>query len=89
MQEGDQLQRPSLSDIYPAVSIQTITVVADGTDHHVVSYYTEDDVLSGRLQRPASREDLANVTVSPSMVRSTNFRYPPHIETGLDGQQYV
>lgn len=89
MQEGERLQRPSPSDIYPVVSLQTITVVADGTDHHVVSYYIEDDVLSGRLQRPASREDLANVTVSPSMVRATNFRYPPHIEIGLDGQPYV
>lgn len=89
MQEGEQYPRSSTSNTYCKISVKTITVVADGTDHHVVSYYTEDDVLSGRLHRPASRADLTQVTVSPSMVRATNFRYPPHIELGMDGLQYV
>ncbi|KAI0032544.1 Gti1/Pac2 family-domain-containing protein, partial [Vararia minispora EC-137] len=61
-------------------SAQTITVKVDGTDHHLIAYYREDDVRSGRLQRPTTRPDIMALTIPPEMVRGTNFRHPPHVE---------
>ncbi len=56
-----------------------------GTDHHLVSYYREDDVARGLLHRPTSRPDIMRLTIPPEMVRATNFRHPPHVEIGPDG----
>ncbi|KAI0287311.1 Gti1/Pac2 family-domain-containing protein [Russula brevipes] len=68
---------------------KTITVKVSGTDHHLVSYYREDDVGRGLLQRPTSRPDIMRLTIPPEMVRATNFRHPPHIETGPDGNAHM
>ncbi|EIM83674.1 uncharacterized protein STEHIDRAFT_63073 [Stereum hirsutum FP-91666 SS1] len=83
------LRRGHCTEKLNGLSKKTITVVADGTAHHVVAYYSEEDVLSGRLQRPVRRSDLAQVAVPLSMVYATNFRYPPHIELGMNGLYYV
>ena len=64
---------------------QTITVKVSGTDHHLVSYYREEDVARGLLKRPTDRPDIMRLTIPPEMVRGSNFRYPPHIEIGSDG----
>lgn len=37
---------PSLIDIVP----QTITVTIDGSDLHLISYYTSEDIRSGKLK---------------------------------------
>ncbi|ETW82758.1 hypothetical protein HETIRDRAFT_315871 [Heterobasidion irregulare TC 32-1] len=68
---------------------KTITVKVDGTDHHLVSYYREEDVHHGRLQRPTSRQDIMDINIPPEMVRATNFRHPPHIEIGADGRAHM
>ncbi|KAI0281877.1 Gti1/Pac2 family-domain-containing protein [Russula brevipes] len=64
---------------------KTITVKVSGTDHRLVSYYREDDVARGLLQRPTSRPDIMRLTIPPEMVHATNFRHPPHIEIRPDG----
>jgi Gti1/Pac2 family transcription factor len=60
-------------------------VKVSGTDHHLVSYYREEDVARGVLPRPTSRPDIMRLTIPPEMVRATNFRHPPHVEVGPDG----
>ncbi|KAI0315119.1 Gti1/Pac2 family-domain-containing protein [Amylostereum chailletii] len=65
---------------------KTITVKVDGTDHHLVSYYRDEDVRLGHLPRPTTRPDIMALTIPPEMVRGTNFRHPPHIEIDSDGR---
>ncbi|OCH94821.1 hypothetical protein OBBRIDRAFT_721754 [Obba rivulosa] len=64
---------------------KTITVKIDGSDHHLISYYAQDDARSGRLQRPTSRPDLMALEIPAELLQSTNFRYPPRIQSGQDG----
>ncbi|OBZ72400.1 Global transcription regulator sge1 [Grifola frondosa] len=59
---------------------KTITVKIDGSDHHLISYYTQEDVDLGRLQRPTCRPDLLALEIPPELTQSTNFRYPPRLE---------
>ena len=72
---------PLLSDFLPeADGQQTITVRVDGSDYHLIAYYTPEDVAAGVLRRPTSRPDLMTIDVPPELTRSTNFRYPPDLE---------
>ena len=59
---------------------QTITVRVDGSDYHLIAYYTPEDVTAGVLRRPTSVPDLMLIDVPPELTRSTNFRYPPDLE---------
>ena len=59
---------------------QTITVRVDGSDYHLIAYYTPEDVAAGVLRRPTSVPDLMAIDVPPELTRSTNFRYPPDLE---------
>ncbi|KAH9966941.1 Gti1/Pac2 family-domain-containing protein [Lactifluus volemus] len=68
---------------------KTITVKVSGTDHHLVSYYREEDIARGLLQRPTSRPDIMALTIPPEMVRATNFRHPPHVDIGPDGNAHM
>ncbi|KAI0044281.1 hypothetical protein FA95DRAFT_1562409 [Auriscalpium vulgare] len=66
---------------------KTITVKVEGTDHHLVSYYREEDLHV--LQRPTARPDIMGLSIPPEMVRATSFRHPPHIEVGPDGRAQI
>ncbi|KAH9850293.1 Gti1/Pac2 family-domain-containing protein [Lenzites betulinus] len=63
---------------------QTITVKIDGSDYHLISYYTQEDLATGLLRRPTSRSDLMAIDIPPELTRSTNFRYPPNLEEAHD-----
>jgi hypothetical protein len=65
---------------------QTITVTIDGSDLHLISYYTSEDVRSGKLKRPTSRADVMALPLSPHLFRLTNFRNPPKVVVGPDGK---
>ncbi|KAI0784552.1 Gti1/Pac2 family-domain-containing protein [Abortiporus biennis] len=65
---------------------KTITVKIDGSDHHLIAYFTPEDVESGKLQRPNCRPEIMNLEIPPELVQTTNFRYPPKIEAGPDGR---
>ncbi|KAL6300771.1 Gti1/Pac2 family-domain-containing protein, partial [Sparassis latifolia] len=60
---------------------KTITVKTDGLDYHLISYYTEEDVRSGRLQRPSSRPDLRSIEIPRELLESSGFRYPLKCES--------
>ena len=63
---------------------QTITVKIDGSDYHLISYYTQEDLAGGLLRRPTSHPDLMAIEIPPELTRSTNFRYPPNLEEAHD-----
>lgn len=63
---------------------QTITVKIDGSDYHLISYYTQEDLTSGLLRRPTSHPDLVSIEIPSELTRSTNFRYPPNLEEAHD-----
>ncbi|KAF9475449.1 hypothetical protein BDN70DRAFT_814106 [Pholiota conissans] len=65
---------------------KTITVTIDGADLHLISYYTSEDIRSGKLKRPTSRMDIMGLYMPPHIFRLTNFRVPPKVEIGPDGK---
>ncbi|KAF5379763.1 hypothetical protein D9615_005748 [Tricholomella constricta] len=65
---------------------KTITVTIEGSDLHLISYYTSEDIRSGRLKRPTSRPDIMGLAMPPHIFRLTNFRVPPKVEIGPDGK---
>ncbi|VDB84709.1 unnamed protein product [Peniophora sp. CBMAI 1063] len=68
---------------------KTITVKVDGADHHLISYYRDEDLRHGHLLRPTSYPEIMALTIPPEMVRGTNFRHPPHIEYSPDGRAHI
>ncbi|KAF7356391.1 hypothetical protein MVEN_00971700 [Mycena venus] len=64
---------------------KTITVTIEGSDFHLISYYTSADQHSGKLKRPTSRPDIMSLPMDPRLFRATNFRVPPKVEKGPDG----
>ncbi|KAF8622006.1 hypothetical protein AX15_007360 [Amanita polypyramis BW_CC] len=65
---------------------KTITVTIEGSDLHLISYYTSEDIRSGKLKRPTSRPDIMALPMPPHIFRLTNFRVPPKVEIGPDGK---
>ncbi|KAK0444047.1 Gti1/Pac2 family-domain-containing protein [Armillaria borealis] len=65
---------------------KTITVTIDGSDLHLISYYTAEDIRSGKLKKPSSRPDIMSLYMPPHLFRLTNFRVPPKVELGPDGK---
>ncbi|KAK2462956.1 hypothetical protein APHAL10511_005008 [Amanita phalloides] len=65
---------------------KTITVTIEGSDLHLISYYTSEDIRSGKLKRPTSRADIMALPMPPHIFRLTNFRVPPKVDIGPDGK---
>ncbi|KAJ4307464.1 Global transcription regulator sge1 [Fusarium piperis] len=55
---------------------KTISITFQGVPHHLVSYYTCEDVKSGRLTCPSSHPDLRNLIPRSELLMSQNFRAP-------------
>ncbi|KAJ7850735.1 Gti1/Pac2 family-domain-containing protein [Mycena leptocephala] len=64
---------------------KTITVTIEGSDLHLISYYTSADQHSGRLKRPTSRPDIMNLPVDARLFRGTKFQVLPMVEKAPDG----
>ncbi|KAI0368614.1 hypothetical protein BV20DRAFT_998300 [Pilatotrama ljubarskyi] len=79
-----QMPEPHLSYKPRGLIKKTITVKIDGSDYHLISYYTQEDLAAGLLRRPTSRPDLMAIEIPPELTRSTNFRYPPNLEEAHD-----
>ena len=58
----------------------------DGSDLHLVSYYTPNDIRSGRLENPNSRQDIMRLDLSPEIFFLEDLRIPPKVEIGPNGQ---
>ncbi|CAF3436715.1 unnamed protein product [Fusarium graminearum] len=76
----------SLTDSYDfkpnSLIKKTISITHNGIPHHLVSYYTVDDVRSGRLVRPSDHEFFGRVQPRMELMSGQNFRVP--LEDGGD-----
>lgn len=52
---------------------------------HMISYYTVEDVMSGKLRTPSTIPELAALEISVDYLQKQNFRFPPMVEVGIDG----
>lgn len=70
----------SLVDSYPfkpdGLVKKTISITYQGVPHHLVSYYSVDDVTSGRLQTPSKSPGLSHIVPRSELFLSQNFRTP-------------
>ena len=62
-----------------------MSVTVNGFAQHMISYYTMEDVVDGRLRSPSTIPELASLEISPEYLHKQNFRFPPMIEVGQDG----
>ncbi|KAF8931056.1 hypothetical protein BGZ58_007839 [Dissophora ornata] len=63
---------------------KTMSIVVNGVSQHMISYYSKDDVLSGKLRTPSSCPELASLEISPEFLMKQNFRIPPTVEQSYD-----
>lgn len=79
----------SLTTSYPfakgGLCKKTISIQVENSTQHLISYYTVEDVRSGRLRTPSSLPEIASLAISPIFLTKTSFRFPPSIRYGLDG----
>lgn len=78
----------SLVDSYPfkeegGLIKKTISVPYRGVLHHVVSYYTTEDVVENRLQLPSEMPLASECIPRPELVTRQNFRAPLEPNTAL------
>ena len=62
-----------------------MSVTVNGFAQHMISYYSIEDVLAGKLRCPSTIPELASLEISPEYLHKQNFRFPPMIEVGADG----
>lgn len=80
----------SLIDSYPfkneGLVKKTISITYRGVPHHLVSYYSVEDVMSGRLITPSKDPRLRDIVPRLELMTSQNFRAPvDEVEYGPDG----
>ncbi|KAG0053380.1 hypothetical protein BGZ83_001214 [Gryganskiella cystojenkinii] len=63
---------------------KTMSIVVNGVSQHLISYYSKDDVLAGKLRTPSSVPELASLEISPEFMMKQNFRIPPQVEQSYD-----
>lgn len=55
---------------------KTMSVTVSGVTHHLVSYYSVDDVIQGRLNPPSMVENLKYIRPRPELTTKQSFRAP-------------
>lgn len=74
----------SLTDTYDfkqgGLMKKTISIKYRGSVHHIVSYYTLEDVRSQRLCRPREIEDLRDIRPRDELLRGTAWKIRPDLE---------
>ncbi|KAI0166228.1 Gti1/Pac2 family-domain-containing protein [Xylariaceae sp. FL1272] len=71
---------------------KTISVSYRGVQHHLVSYYSIEDIKANRLITPShSSSSVCTISPRPSLISSGNFRAPVHDEeyTLVDPRYYT
>lgn len=61
---------------------KTMSVEYEGSVHHLVSYYTIDDVMLSRLPLASQDPRLADLVIGSDLMTRTNFRVHPNSEAG-------
>ncbi|KAF9578503.1 hypothetical protein BGW38_005656 [Lunasporangiospora selenospora] len=68
---------------------KTMSIVVNGVSQHLISYYSKDDVLAGKLRTPSSVPELAGLEISPEFLMKQNFRIPPTVEQSYDFSDHM
>ncbi|THY32986.1 hypothetical protein D6D01_02406 [Aureobasidium pullulans] len=55
---------------------KTMSISLNGVSHHLVSYYTVEDVKQRKLQRPLTDTRLNGIAIRPELYLKQNFRAP-------------
>ncbi|RCH79408.1 hypothetical protein CU098_005151, partial [Rhizopus stolonifer] len=55
---------------------KSMSILVDGVQQHIISYYSKEDVLSNKLVTPSSMRAFASLEVSPGLHLRQNFRTP-------------
>ncbi|KAL9542184.1 hypothetical protein MBANPS3_008735 [Mucor bainieri] len=55
---------------------KSMSLIVDGVQQHIISYYSKEDVMSSRLRTPSSLVELASLEVSAGLRLRQNFRIP-------------
>ncbi|KAK7205067.1 Gti1/Pac2 family-domain-containing protein [Myxozyma melibiosi] len=63
---------------------KTMSVLINGSPHHLVSYYKPDDVMQGNFSTPSTNPLLRDLPISPELTQRQNFRIPPDGSNGLE-----
>ncbi|KAG1203036.1 hypothetical protein G6F35_012113 [Rhizopus arrhizus] len=74
----------SLTDTYKfklgGLIKKTLSIQVNGSSQHLISYYTKEDVLDGKLSTPSSIPELSSIRISPDLFMQQNFRIPLSLE---------
>ncbi|EIE78163.1 hypothetical protein RO3G_02867 [Rhizopus delemar RA 99-880] len=74
----------SLTDTYKfkkgGLIKKTLSIQVNGSSQHLISYYTKEDVLSGKLATPSSIPQIASFQISLDLFMQQNFRIPLSLE---------
>lgn len=66
--------------------VQTISVECNGSQTHLIAYYSLEDVRDGRLRPPSSFPELVSLCISREFfLAAMGFRSPPHTREEPDG----
>ncbi|KAK9352052.1 Gti1/Pac2 family-domain-containing protein, partial [Lipomyces doorenjongii] len=63
---------------------KTMSVLINGSPHHLVSYYKPEDVMQGNFSTPSTNPLLRDLAISPELTQRQNFRIPPDGSNGLE-----
>jgi hypothetical protein len=63
---------------------KSMSLIVDGVQQHIISYYNKEDVLSGILRTPSSFAELSSLEVSPGFRLRENFRIPIHQQQHIE-----
>lgn len=60
---------------------KSMSLVVDGVQQHLISYYAKEDVLAAQLPTPSKVPHLATLDISPELLVRQNFRIPLFLDT--------
>ncbi|OZJ01963.1 hypothetical protein BZG36_05128 [Bifiguratus adelaidae] len=63
---------------------KSLSLMINGVPQHLISYYSKDDVLAGKLRTPTSVPELSCLEISQQFLVKQNFRVPPMGEDAMD-----
>ncbi|KAK9446791.1 Gti1/Pac2 family-domain-containing protein, partial [Limtongia smithiae] len=67
---------------------KTMSVLINGSPHHLVSYYKPEDVVQGNFSTPSTNPLLRDLPISPELTQRQNFRIPPDGSNSLERAMY-
>lgn len=64
---------------------KSMSLIVDGVQQHIISYYSKEDVLSKKLRTPSSLVELSSLEVSSGLRLRQNFRIPAFQQNVVEG----